>query len=93
MAGFVEDLERVPSSTTLPAYMTPTRRTWCESRPGCGYEQYRRADIGPEAADEVEYLSLHSGVESGGLFIKTSSSGSDANAMAITTRWSMPPDS
>ena len=35
-----------------------------------GNKQDRGADIGPQAADEIEYLGLHRGVEAGGWLVE-----------------------
>jgi hypothetical protein len=45
-----------------------------------------------EVADQIEHLALHGHVEGGGGFVGDQESGFVIKAMAIITRWRMPPE-
>ena len=57
-----------------------------------GDEQQRRAGLALQLRQQVEDLRLHGDVERGGRLVGDHSRGSQASAIAIITRWRMPPE-
>ena len=57
-----------------------------------GDEQNRRAMALPQALDQLQHLALHGDVERRGRLVRDHQAGSQANAIAISTRWRMPPE-
>ena len=85
---------RAPDSTTWPAYMITTRsaisssseRSWVMNRT----EKPRRS-LSSKISDRISRCTTTSSAVVGSSMITTS--GSAASAIAIITRWRMPPDS
>ena len=83
-----------PSSTSLPAYSTPTRS---HIRPITARLWLMNSTAVPSSSrklrDEVEHFGFDGGVEPGRRFVEDQQGlGLVASAMAITTRCCMPPD-
>ena len=56
-------------------------------------QQDRRIGLDAQRAHEVEHLGLDRGIEAGRRLVEHEQRGSQASAIAITTRCCMPPDS
>ena len=92
--GLLNTSRAGPSSTSSPAYSTPTRshifaitpRLWLMNRNEVS-NSVRSAEIRSRTSDSTVASSAVVGSS------RISSAGSAASAIAITTRWSMPPES
>ena len=58
-----------------------------------GDEDHRHAGRAPAASQKLQDLRLHGDVKRGGRLVGDQDVGSQASAMAIMTRWRMPPES
>ncbi len=56
-------------------------------------EEDRRARAGPQVAEHLEDAGLDGDVQGGGGFVGDQQLGPQATAIAIITRWRMPPES
>jgi hypothetical protein len=56
-------------------------------------KQDRHAELAPQVAQQVEDLGLDGDVERGRRLVGDQQRGWQASAIAIITRWRMPPDS
>ena len=92
--GFVEDLAASPSSTILPAYITPTRSHIVRMTPRL-WAISRTAALVSAWSVRTRSSTLASTVASSPVVgsSRTSSFGSEASAMAMTTRCCIPPES
>ena len=81
-------------STTLPAYMTTISSvTRGHDAKVVGHQDHAHVPITLQGAQQSQDLGLHGDVESGGGLVGHQQPRADARAMAMITRWRMPPES